>query len=289
MGSKITSHKPVLTQSLFTTVHLPQTSWRSYLTSGVMHALLILALLLIAVPMIRQQTDQRKESVTLIAPVIPAYHPKPLPAPVHAPLIATRKIPAPPVRPKPVPVEHPVEPKPVRKPETLVAVAPHIEPTVPPPAPLPALNPRRAGAPQAGSADRYVSDSARGCRAAETQRIASRRIWRSERGSACEPVPAHNGDGQSGVLRPSAGIRESRGRGTERSWRRAANFIWRWWHWRKCEYSGPSRASPSGWFRRRRFCCGFRGQERYRSGENGRFRRSASWATSGGCPSRKTS
>ncbi len=142
MGSKNNSHNPVLSQSLFTTVRLPERSWRSYLTSGVIHGLLILALLFITVPVIQQQT-RPKENVTLLAPAIPQYRPKPLPPPIHASL-AKAEIPRP--RPKPIPAA-PTPPKPVPPPEKLMAAVPHIEPPVPTPKPLPDLKPAPAPAP----------------------------------------------------------------------------------------------------------------------------------------------
>ncbi|HEX4166946.1 MAG TPA: energy transducer TonB [Bryobacteraceae bacterium] len=100
-----------------------------------MHGLVILASLLIAVPVIQQQAEQQREeseSVKLVAPEIPAYHPKVIPTPVQVPPIARPEIPRPAVRPKPLPLAQPTRPelKPVPTPDRTIAAAPRIEPPV---------------------------------------------------------------------------------------------------------------------------------------------------------------
>ncbi len=147
MGSQSKNNKPVLSQSLFTTVHLPERSWKSQLTSGVLHALLILALLLIAIPTFRSTEEPAPphQSVTLIAPQLPVYRPKVIPQPsgtvseVPRPVTPRRVAPELAVTPKVV------VPKPV--PDRLVAAAPRGEIAAPRVEPLPAAKPVPVPAP----------------------------------------------------------------------------------------------------------------------------------------------
>lgn len=83
MGSEKQIPKAVLSQSLFHTTYIPSPTWRSYVTSSVIHGAIILALLLITFPVLRQEVEQRqRDSVTLIAPVIPHYESR-IPPPKH--------------------------------------------------------------------------------------------------------------------------------------------------------------------------------------------------------------
>lgn len=120
-----------------------QRSWKNYVTSGVVHGVIIAAAFLIVVPAVKELQAPKEEHVTLIAPIIPKYHPK-----IEAPRVdrvaklvmpAIVKIP-PPIIPQPEP------PKPVVKvtPPTVNVPAP--QPTIMaeakpalPPAPRPAV------------------------------------------------------------------------------------------------------------------------------------------------------
>ncbi|MBV9295633.1 MAG: energy transducer TonB, partial [Acidobacteriaceae bacterium] len=84
----------ITTQSIFTSASSSPFSWRSYLTSGLVHALLIALVLSITFPTI-QEVTKRRESVTLISPQLPTYRSKPLPQPRTRPQLVLPKTPAP--------------------------------------------------------------------------------------------------------------------------------------------------------------------------------------------------
>lgn len=125
MGSEKQIPKAVLSQSLFHTAYIPSPSWRSYVTSSVIHGAIILALLMITFPVLRQEIEQHKNSVTLIAPVIPHYEFR-IPPPKHLDskqLLVVRNDP----RPKIVPALKPPPVKPVEVAPKIVAAAPDVK------------------------------------------------------------------------------------------------------------------------------------------------------------------
>lgn len=150
MGFKGKANGPVLSQSLFNTTHLPRSSWRSYSTSGVVHVLLIVALLFITIPVLQEQPERRNtQSAVLIAPQLPDYQPARVPPPqteVQKPsLVVKSEIP----RPKPVRTMKPVEVKPIETPKPRVmAAAPEIQNVAPTPAVSPVTEPKLAPAPR---------------------------------------------------------------------------------------------------------------------------------------------
>lgn len=117
----------ILSQSLFSSQEVATRSWRSYLTSSIVHVCVITAMMLITFPAVKKVTKP-KENVTLLTPVLPEYKPKvPPPKVVHhlitppkeilAKVIPQRKLIVPP------PVKPP-EPKPQRQ---LLAKAPDLK------------------------------------------------------------------------------------------------------------------------------------------------------------------
>ncbi len=135
---KNTSNHSVLSQSLFHTSYVPSPTWRSYLTSGFIHGLVILALLLITFPALQREVAKRRvDNVTLIAPPIPEYHAKIVPSRRFEPreLVVRNE------KPKLAPVLKPVEVKPPTVPPPIIAAAPEIKPPAPAPVrPLPDFN-----------------------------------------------------------------------------------------------------------------------------------------------------
>jgi TonB family protein len=136
MGLENNQRRPILSQSLFNTIHTSSSSWGSYTSSGVAHAILILALLLITVPVLRNDLKKQKvDTVTLIAPPVPEYQPRiaphtPLPSPVSRNEI----------RPKPLAAIKPVEVKPLEAPKPkIMAAAPAVKTVTAPPTPQPPL------------------------------------------------------------------------------------------------------------------------------------------------------
>ncbi len=157
MGSeKKTSSNSVLTQSLFSTVYVPSPSWRSHLTSGFIHGVIILALLLITFPALKEDGEkQRVDSVTLIAPRIPEYRAKIVPPrPTPQKLILKNQTP------KLTPV---IKVTPVTVPPPIIAAAPEIKPqTVTPVRSLPDLKPEPpAPKPQLRTGSFQTADAAK--------------------------------------------------------------------------------------------------------------------------------
>lgn len=135
MGSeKKTSSNSVLTQSLFNTASVPSPTWRSHLTSGLIHGAIILALLLITFPALKDDLEkQRVDNVTLITPRIPEHRAKIVPPRQIQPqrLLVKNQTPR---------VPPPIKIKPVIVPPPIIAAAPEIKPqTVTPVRSLPDL------------------------------------------------------------------------------------------------------------------------------------------------------
>ena len=173
-GERAKMNRKILTQSLFSTTTRSST-WRSHVTSSIVHALILLAALVITFPMIREQVEPRppRQSVTLVAPEIPEYRPKivtprqPAPeTPVSRPLARIRPTPA--VKPAEI---TPPPPKPAPAKSNLVASAPEIRPVSPaptPPAPAPKMdNPAPKPAPQIHVGTFESADRARGTQMAK--------------------------------------------------------------------------------------------------------------------------
>ncbi len=148
MGFQEKANGPILSQSLFNTIHAPGNSWRSYLTSGAVHTVLILASFLIAVPVLQQPKEEKPHTAILIAPP-PDYLPRvvqPQPPQVQKlPSIARTEIPPP----KPLRPMKPIEVKPVQTPKPqLMAAAPEIKTIAPEPTLQPLPEPKLAPAPK---------------------------------------------------------------------------------------------------------------------------------------------
>jgi len=113
----------IVSQSLFSSQIAETRSWQSYLTSGVVHVILITLLLVVTVPAVKE-IAKPEQHFTLLAPV-PEYKPKVVPRPIvrpQAPLkreMLVKTVPKPEI---PPPVVKPPEPKP-----QLVAKAPEIK------------------------------------------------------------------------------------------------------------------------------------------------------------------
>lgn len=136
-SEKKTGSNSVLSQSLFNTAYVPSPVWRSHLTSGFIHGAIVLALLLITFPALKDEVEkQRVDNVTLIAPRIPEYPAKMLPPPRIQPqrLIVRNEAP------KLSPALKPVKVKPVTVPPPIMAAAPEIKALIPV-RPLPDLKP----------------------------------------------------------------------------------------------------------------------------------------------------
>ncbi len=149
MGLQGKANGPILTQSLFNTVQLPRSAWRSYSTSGVVHALLILVLLSITIPVLKEEPEKRiSQTAVLIAPPLPDYQPKIVRPPltqVQKPVVAKTVIPPP----RPLRVMKPIEVKPVERPKPQVmAAAPEIKSVSPTPTLSPLTEPKLAPAPK---------------------------------------------------------------------------------------------------------------------------------------------
>jgi TonB family protein len=116
----------VISQSLFSAQEVETRSWKSYLTSGVVHACLIALLLLVTVPAVQEVTKPR-ENVTLIAPVLPEYKPKVNPPKiVHRLVTPPKELVAKVIPPKRLIAPPPVKPPEV-KPKTELAKAPDLK------------------------------------------------------------------------------------------------------------------------------------------------------------------
>ena len=169
-------NRKILTQSLFSTT-VRSSTWRSHVTSTVVHALVLLAALVVTYPMIREQVEARRpvQNVTLISPQIPEYKPKILPPStrsVETPV--TRTLPR--IRPTPT-VRPVVQPRPVSPSPTqpkLVTSAPEIKAPEPvaPTRPTPDLKADIAPAPKPAAQVHVgtfaAADKAKGTQAAKT-------------------------------------------------------------------------------------------------------------------------
>lgn len=125
----------VISQSIFTSNTSESRSWQSYITSGAIHTLLILALFLITFPTLRDMA-RPAEHVVIVAPVIPEYKPKVIPRPVVRPNLTPKVVQQPSVPPKPV-----VQPPVVKPPEIkqqMIVKAPEVKALPPAGPPLPA-------------------------------------------------------------------------------------------------------------------------------------------------------
>jgi TonB family protein len=122
--------RSVVSTSIFSTV-VAERGWKTYVSSGIVHALVIGAAFVITFPSVVILHSPEPGHVTLIAPVIPQFHPT-----IQAPPIQHLVKLPPPVVVKPVspdPVIPPPEPKPVVKnlPPAIVPVPPPAAPPAP--------------------------------------------------------------------------------------------------------------------------------------------------------------
>lgn len=116
----------VVARSLFHTATVER-SWRNYVTSAIVHAVIIGAAFLIVVPTVQVFREPAEDHVTLIAPVLPHFHPTIQPPRIqHVTKLVMPVIPPPPPKSVAPPVIPPPEPKPIAK-------------VVPPPAPQPKI------------------------------------------------------------------------------------------------------------------------------------------------------
>ena len=121
----------IVSQSLFSSQTAESRSWQSYLTSGIVHVVMIAALLLVTFPAVKDLVKP-EQHVTLIAPALPDYKPKVVPRPIVRPQPAVKRdlvVKTPPKPFVPPPVVKPPEPKP-----QLLAKAPEIKMPAPAPA-----------------------------------------------------------------------------------------------------------------------------------------------------------
>ncbi|MGA8029691.1 MAG: TonB family protein [Bryobacteraceae bacterium] len=129
-----------MTQSIFTSADKPTRPWRSYLTSGLAHALLIALMFAIFLPAV-QEIKKVRENITLIAPRLPDYRPKPVH--IQRPKLVTKL--ELPVKPIPAVVKHPELKLPEIKPQIMASaplvkelpVIPEAKPDLRPPTPKP--------------------------------------------------------------------------------------------------------------------------------------------------------
>ncbi len=104
--------KVIISQSLFSTQEAPKRSWQSYATSVGVHVALIVLLLTVTFPAVRDLAKP-KDNVTLLAPVLPQYKPKVTPPRVVHHLVTPPKE----VLAKVIPPRKLVAPPPVKPPE----------------------------------------------------------------------------------------------------------------------------------------------------------------------------
>ncbi len=119
----------VVARSLFNTA-VVERSWRNHITSGAVHVVIIAAAFLITFPAAEVLRKPVSDHVTLIAPVIPVYHPK-----IEAPRLPhVAKLVIPPA-PQPVKIAPPVIPPPIPQPKPVAKVEPPpvVHPTTPEP------------------------------------------------------------------------------------------------------------------------------------------------------------
>jgi TonB family protein len=143
MGLDQKKRQPVLTQSLFNTVHVPA-AWRSYTTSSIVHGILILAAALVIVPVVRDEVKQT-QVVTLVAPRLPEPTPQTPTRPIQtSPIVLVPNE----TRPKALPMPKLVEAKPIETPKPKIMAAPEMKVTPPVAVPQPVLEPKLAAAPR---------------------------------------------------------------------------------------------------------------------------------------------
>ena len=65
----------VVATSIFHTA-VVERSWKNYITSGIVHAVIIALAFLITIPAVQVMRAPETDHVTLVAPVLPKYHPK---------------------------------------------------------------------------------------------------------------------------------------------------------------------------------------------------------------------
>lgn len=125
------------TPSLFNPTGAKVSAWRSHAASGAVHGLLLILMLAIWVPTVREITKPKENSI-LLAPPLPDYKPKP----VVRPLTPVPKPKLEPVRKRLPEIRPPVVKPPEIKPP-IIAAAPLIRqvPVTAPPVPEPKLEP----------------------------------------------------------------------------------------------------------------------------------------------------
>ena len=116
----------VVARTIFNTT-VVERNWKNYVTSGIVHAIIIAAAFLIVVPTVQVLSPPAQEHVTLIAPALPHYHPKIDPPRIRH--VAKLVVPA-----APPPIVRTVPPPPPPK-----TIAKSIPPPVIPPAPKPRI------------------------------------------------------------------------------------------------------------------------------------------------------
>ncbi len=161
MGSHKKIQEAVLSQSIFKTVYIPSRSWRSYATSSVIHGALILVLLLITFPVIREQIEEPKVTgVTLVAPV-PPRNEQQISSPRHvdSPKLVARTQ----IKPRVLPPLKPTPVKPVPVTPKISTAAPELRVNaISPVRPLPQLRPEPlAPKPQVRTGTFETADAAR--------------------------------------------------------------------------------------------------------------------------------
>lgn len=169
MGSEKKS-TPVLSQSLFETIYIPSPTWRSFLGSSIFHGAVIVFLLMITVPVLRNDVHRRvMERATLIAPQIPEYHPKV----VSHPHIESRPSVAPvPVVNRRAPVMKPIEAKPAQVVPQVLAAAPEIKVNPLESRPMPEFHSEPvAPKPQVRTGSFETSERAKGAAAPQTLKV----------------------------------------------------------------------------------------------------------------------
>ncbi|MBV9503070.1 MAG: TonB family protein [Acidobacteriaceae bacterium] len=163
----------IVTHSLFEPELRQSSSWRSYLTSGFVHGLVGLGLLVITFPQVRRIHE--KPEAVLIAPQLPEYQPKLVAPARHAEtstivperIVPEREIhakPGPVSKPKPLPILTAPIVKPVPMKEPLMAAAPEVKvkPPITPYKPLPEQPKIDPPAPQVRTGVFGIADSAKG-------------------------------------------------------------------------------------------------------------------------------
>jgi TonB family protein len=133
--------KRIVSQGIFSSETAEVRSWRSYATSGVVHAAMIGALLLVTFPAV-QEIEKPEQHVTLIAPPLPAYKPAVIQAPpvIHRPILKEAVvrppksfIPPPAVKPPQVKPQLQAKAPELKTPEPVVEHLPDVKLQAPPP------------------------------------------------------------------------------------------------------------------------------------------------------------